>query len=73
MLRVIQRGQRLRFALETSHALRVTCASASGRTLMRDLAIQLGVAGAIHLAHAARADGRRRFRRGRGERRRTKT
>jgi hypothetical protein len=52
---VIQRGEHLRFALETRHALGV-CGEALRQDFERDVATQLRVARPIHLAHAARAE-----------------
>src|SRR5690242_6578326 len=52
---MIQRGQHLRFAFETSEALGV-----ARESLWKDFdghfAPELGIAGAIHLSHAALAD-----------------
>ena len=57
---MIQRRQRLRFALEPREPVRI-----GGKELRQDLdrhvAIELRIAGAIHLAHSARADGLRDF------------
>ena len=50
-----QRGQRLRLALEAGDALRVG-GEGGGQDFDRDLAAEHGVAGAIHLAHAALAE-----------------
>lgn len=55
-VRVIQRGQRLCLAREAGEALRIECEEV-GKDLDRDVAIELGIAGAIHLAHSAGADG----------------
>ena len=55
-VRVVERGEHLRFALETGEAIRIT-GEGIGQDLQRDLAIQLGIPGAIHLAHAARPEG----------------
>ena len=55
-VRVVERGQHLRLALETGDAIRITC-EGFRQDLQRDLAIQLGIARAIHLAHAARSEG----------------
>ena len=54
---MIQRRQHLRFALEARHVLRVA-GQGGGQHLDGDVAFELGVAGAIDLAHAARAEGR---------------
>ena len=55
-VRVVQRRQRLRFACEPRQAIWVV-RKRVGQHLERHLAIQFGVAGAKHLAHAAFADG----------------
>ena len=55
-VRVVQRGQHLRFALETGEAIRIA-GEGVRQDLQRDVAIQLGIARAIHLAHAAGAEG----------------
>ena len=52
---MIQRGERLRFALETRQAIRVR-GERVRQHLDRDLAAEAGVGGAVHLAHAAFAD-----------------
>ena len=50
-------ARRAYFASRWNRASRSgSCANASGRILMRDVAIELGVARAIDLAHAAFAD-----------------
>src|SRR5207249_4769498 len=51
---MIQRGERLRLPLEARDALGVA-GERFGQDLDRDVAIQLVIAGAIDLAHAARA------------------
>ena len=59
-VRMIQRGEQLRFALKRasrSGSLRERV----GQNLERDVALQSRVAGAIHLAHAARAERRNDF------------
>ena len=53
---MIQRRERLRFAREAREPIGIAARTTSGRTLMRDVAIELRVARAIHLAHAAGAD-----------------
>ena len=55
MFGMIQRGERLRFALEAREPVGIACEGV-GQDLDRDIAIQLRIARAIHLAHAARAD-----------------
>ena len=52
-VRVIERGEQLRFALEPRQAVRIECEQL-GQDLQGDFAIQLRVAGAVHLAHGAR-------------------
>jgi hypothetical protein len=54
-VRMIERGQHLRLALETCEAVGVE-RERVGDDLQRDVAIQLGIAGAIDLAHAAGAE-----------------
>ena len=54
-VRMIQRGQRLRFALEAREPLGIGDEQL-GQDLDRDVAIELRVARAIHLAHAAGAE-----------------
>ena len=54
-VRMIQRGEHFRFALESREPI-ASAATTAGRTLDRDLALQLRVGRAIDLAHAARAD-----------------
>jgi len=51
-VRVIQRGQRLRFARQARQAVRIVGEDV-GQDLDRDIAIQLRIAGAIDLAHSA--------------------
>ncbi len=51
-VRMVQRRQRFGFALETREALGIP-AEACGQYLDRDVTAELGVGGAIHLAHAA--------------------
>ena len=53
---MIQRGQHLRFALEARHVLLVI-REGRGQHLDGDVAIELGVVRAVHLAHAAGAEG----------------
>ena len=54
-VRMIQRGQRLRFARESRQAIRIV-RERLGQDLDRDVAIQLRIARAIDLAHAPFAD-----------------
>ena len=54
-VRVVQRGERLRFAREPGQAIGVV-RKRIRQHLQRDIAIELGVAGAPHLAHSAFAD-----------------
>ena len=54
-VRMVERGEHLRFPTKSSQPVRIADDS-SGQNLQRDIAIELGVAGAIHLAHAAGAD-----------------
>ena len=57
-VRMVERRERLRFALEAREPLRI--GGERGRQdLDRDVAIELGIARAIDLAHAAGADGAR--------------
>ena len=51
---MVQRGERLRLAREPGETIRVEREELR-QDLDRDVAIQLRVAGAIHLAHSARA------------------
>ena len=51
-VRMIERGEHLRFALEARQALGVV-RERVGQDLDRDVASELRVAGAIHLAHPA--------------------
>ena len=55
-VRMVERGQHLRFALETGEAIRIAREGVR-QDLQRDLAIQLGIARAIDLAHAAGPEG----------------
>ena len=57
-VRMVERGEQLRLALEARQALRVLRRTAAGSTLMRDLAAEPRVARAVDLAHAARAERR---------------
>ena len=50
-----ERGGGLRFALEAHHPVRVA-RKLLGQDLERDLALELAVAGAVDLAHPARAE-----------------
>ena len=52
---MVQRGEKLRFALETRDALRVVDESV-GQDLDRDVTTELRVARAVDLAHAARTE-----------------
>ena len=52
---MVQRGERLRFAREAGEAFRVQ-RKELGQDLDRDVAIELGIARAIDLAHAARTE-----------------
>jgi hypothetical protein len=52
---MIQRRERLRFAREARQPLRIVC-ECLGQDLDRDVAIQLGIARAKHLAHPAFTD-----------------
>jgi hypothetical protein len=54
-MRMIQRGKYLRFTFEASEAVRIG-SECLGQDLERDVAIQLRIARAIHLAHAARPE-----------------
>src|SRR2546425_2818164 len=54
-MRVVERGEHMRFALEACHAVGVT-GEEFREHLEGDLASELGIAGAIHLAHAAHPD-----------------
>ena len=56
-VRVIQRREQFRFTLETRQAL-VVAGELFGKDFDRDVAIELRIAGAVHLPHAACADGR---------------
>ncbi len=53
--RMVERGERLRLALESRHAVRVGDESLEHQ-LQRNRAIELGVARAIHLAHSTGAE-----------------
>jgi hypothetical protein len=53
---VIERRQRLRFAGEPSKPVGIT-GEGLGQDLQRDVAIELRVAGTVHLAHPAGAEG----------------
>ncbi len=54
-IRMVQRRQQLRFALESSEAIGIVRENVR-KNLECDVAIQIGIEGAIYLAHAARAD-----------------
>ena len=49
---MVERGQRLRFALEAHDAIGV-CRECNRQDFERDEAVEVGVARAIHLTHAA--------------------
>ena len=53
MFGMIERGEQLRFALEPRQAVGIE-SEQLGQDLQGDVAIQLRVAGAVHLAHRAR-------------------
>jgi len=55
-VRMIERREDSRFALESSHAFRIE-GKRFGQDFDRDDAAQLGIARAIDLAHPARAEG----------------
>ena len=55
MFGMIERGEHLRFACEPREPVGVA-GERVGQDLERDIAIELRVARAIHLAHPARAD-----------------
>jgi hypothetical protein len=59
-VRVIERGQDLRFAIKALPPLHIV-GDELRQDLDRDVALQSAVAGAIHLAHAAGADGAQNF------------
>ena len=59
-VRVIERGNRARLAVEARLGLRVADAS-GGQDLHGDVPVETRVPGAIDLAHAARADSRENF------------
>jgi hypothetical protein len=59
-IRVIEGGEHLRFAPEARETIRIA-RKRVGQHFQRDLAIELQVTCAIHLAHAARAEGRQNF------------
>ena len=59
-VRVVERREDLRFALEAREAIGIG-GERVGQDLERDVAIQLRVARAIHLAHAAGAEQRNHF------------
>src|SRR5690348_17540078 len=54
---MVERSQHLGFALEPRHAPGVS-SERFRQYFQRDVALQPGIAGAIHFAHAARADRR---------------
>ena len=55
-VRMVQRGEDLRFAAEAHEPIGIR-REGVGQNLQRDDAIELGVAGAVDLAHPARANG----------------
>ena len=55
MFGMVQRREHLRFALKPGEAIGIA-GERVGQDLQRDVAIQLRIARAIHLAHAALAD-----------------
>ena len=55
-VRMVERSEHLRLALEPRETIRILCERVR-EDLQRDLAVQLRIARAIHLAHAAGADG----------------
>ena len=59
-MRVVERRQHLRLAREACDAIGIE-GKRVGDDLQRDVAIQLGIARTIHLAHAAGAEGRANF------------
>ena len=64
-VRMVQRREGLRFACEPREPIGIA-RERVGQDFDRDVAIQLRVARAIHLAHAAGAEAQRGFRTGRG-------
>jgi hypothetical protein len=56
-VRVIERGQQTRLTLEPDQPIRVA-RERGGQDLDRDVAPEPAVAATVHLAHAARAEGR---------------
>ena len=54
-MRVIERGERLGLTLEARDPIGIACHGV-GHHFDRDLASKSGIAGAIHLAHAAGAE-----------------
>ena len=57
---MVQRSKELRLALEAGQAIRINCKQLR-QDLQRDVAIQFGIARAIHLTHAAGAEGSEHF------------
>ena len=55
-VRVVERRQDLRFALEAGQPFGVVHEGV-GQDLQRDIAVQLGITGLVHFAHAACTDG----------------
>jgi hypothetical protein len=52
---MVERGEHLRFALEAGQSVSAVCERV-GQDFDGDLAIQLAIAGAIHLAHPPGAE-----------------
>jgi hypothetical protein len=57
---MVQRGEDLRLALEAREAVGVV-RKGRGQDLQRDVAMELGVAGMVHLTHATGAERRQQF------------
>ncbi len=57
---MVERRQNFGFPLKSKPAVRIL-SEGLRQHFQRHVALQLGVAGAVHLAHAARADGREDF------------
>lgn len=60
MLWMIERGQHLRLTFESREAIGIEC-KRFRQDLERDISIKLRVARAVHLTHAASADGGNEF------------
>jgi hypothetical protein len=54
---MVERGQHLRLALESGEAIPIE-REGLGDNLQRDVASELGIARALHLAHTASPEGR---------------